>query len=97
MIKKSMSAIQISFLTIAMLLISGSFSFSENKAFAATKANNNKKLVYLVSDARIPFWSIMGRGIKNSANSLGYELKIYSAENSAKRELEFTAKALKIM
>jgi len=54
----------------------------------------NKKLVYLVSDARIPFWKIMARGIKSRADFIGYELEIYSAENSKKRELEFTANAL---
>lgn len=94
MIKKSVRTIHTSFFAIAMILATGFFSLSENKIYAATEATNNKKLVYLVSDVRIPFWSIMGRGIKNAANSLGYELKIYSAENSAKRELEFTAKAL---
>jgi len=55
----------------------------------------NKKLVYLVSDTRIPFWDIMGRGIKQSSESLGYELEIYSADNSPKLELEFAVKVLK--
>lgn len=54
-----------------------------------------RKLVYIVSDSRIPFWEIMGRGAKNRADILGYEFEIYSAENSAKRELEFTIKAIK--
>lgn len=54
----------------------------------------NKKLVYLVSDISIPFWSIMSRGIKDAAKPLGYEVSIYSADNSAKHELELTIKAL---
>jgi ribose transport system substrate-binding protein len=55
----------------------------------------NKKLAYIVSDTSIPFWDIMSRGIKSSSLSLGYEVEIYSADNSAKRELEFTLKAIK--
>lgn len=62
---------------------------------ATAKVTESKKLAYIVSDIRIPFWEIMGRGIKNSANSLGYELQILSSENSAKRELESTVKAIK--
>ena len=53
------------------------------------------KLVYLVSDSRIPFWSIMGRGVKHSAEKLGYSLEILSAENSARNELASIAKAIK--
>lgn len=52
-------------------------------------------LAYLVSDLRIPFWSIMARGISNRASELGYSIDIYSANNSAKKELEFTAKAIR--
>jgi ribose transport system substrate-binding protein len=56
---------------------------------------SKKKLAYIVTDSRIPFWEIMGRGIKNGADSLGYDLDIYSADNSVKRELELTVKAIK--
>jgi len=72
-----------------------SIEAADNEALLDKHSNrNNKKLVYIVSDTRIPFWKIMARGIKNRADSIGYELDIYSAENSTKRELEFTAKAL---
>lgn len=73
------------------------FTLIENKAVAAadTSVKNNKSLAYLVSDTRIPFWAIMGRGIKKGADSLGYKVDIYSANNSAKSELQFLAKALK--
>lgn len=73
------------------------FLYPQNKAIAGVQAASTepKKLAYIVSDSRIPFWKIMGRGIENSADLLGYELTIYSAENSAKRELENVAKALK--
>ncbi|MBV2090403.1 MAG: substrate-binding domain-containing protein [Candidatus Thiodiazotropha sp. (ex Ctena orbiculata)] len=61
----------------------------------STVQMSNKKLVYLVSDLRIPFWEIMWRGIKSRATSLGYAVEVYSAENNAKRELEFTVRVLK--
>lgn len=56
---------------------------------------SKKKLVYLVSDIRIPFWDIMARGIKNGSDSLGYDFEIYSAQNDSKKELELTVKAIR--
>lgn len=58
-------------------------------------APHEKRLVYLVSDQRIPFWNIMARGIKNRAEALGYQVEVYSADNSRKSELEFAAKAIR--
>lgn len=75
------------YLTLWML-----FFFSSSVATADQQAP--KTLVYLVSDLRIPFWDIMARGIKGRADALGYKLEIYSAENSAQHELEFTVQAL---
>ena len=60
-----------------------------------TAAHPSKKLAYLVSDQRIPFWNIMWRGCETKAHELGYEIVAYSAENNAKAELQFTAKAIK--
>ena len=54
-----------------------------------------KQIVYLVSDARIPFWDILKRGVESRANALGYKVTVYSAENNAKREMELTAQAIK--
>lgn len=56
---------------------------------------NPKKLAYLVSDVRIPFWEIMSKGIKNRALELGYKLDVYSADNIAKKELENSIKAIR--
>lgn len=53
------------------------------------------RLVYLVSDLRIPFWEIMRRGIEQGARDLGYELFTYSAGNDPRKELEHLARALK--
>lgn len=64
----------------------------ENTVNLCTK--RDKTLVYIVSDLRIPFWDIMARGIKNRTDALGYKLEVYSAQNSRKNELEFTAKAI---
>ncbi len=86
---------------ILLFLITVSFG---NSSVASTEISSNKvlsisskikkKLVYIVSDTRIPFWEIMSRGVKNKADALGYELVVYSPNNSAKRELEFTARAI---
>jgi len=55
---------------------------------------DQKRLAYLVSDLRIPFWAIMKRGVESKAKSLGYQVTAYSAENSARRELEHTLRVL---
>lgn len=65
--------------------------FTEATADDGGKGN----LVYLVSDLRIPFWDIMWRGIESRANALGYKAVVYSAENNAKAELQFTVRAIK--
>jgi ribose transport system substrate-binding protein len=54
-----------------------------------------KKLAYLVSDTQIPFWSIMAKGMKQSAQLKGYKLEIYSAGNIKKNEMINTVKAIK--
>ena len=54
-----------------------------------------KKIAYIVSDIRIPFWEIMSKGIKKSASEKGYTLEILSANNSKTLQMELTAKALK--
>ena len=36
----------------------------------------DKRLAYVVSDARIPFWDIMKRGIAHRAAALGYKLDV---------------------
>lgn len=54
-----------------------------------------KKLAYIVSDIRIPFWDIMSRGIRAQAKSYGYDVHIYSAHNLKKKELQNTVAILK--
>lgn len=46
------------------------------------------RLAYMVSDLRIPFWSIMSRGIQARAARLGYQVTVHSAANDARKELE---------
>ncbi|MBD3840322.1 MAG: substrate-binding domain-containing protein [Campylobacterales bacterium] len=58
-------------------------------------AQSSNKIVYLVSDIRIPFWNIMAKGIENKANTLGYEIEILSANNIKKNEMQNLSKALK--
>ncbi len=57
--------------------------------------NQTKKLAYIVSDTRIPFWDIMKRGVQRGAMAKGYAVSVYSAANNRKNELEFVAKALR--
>ncbi|PLA73431.1 sugar ABC transporter substrate-binding protein [Hydrogenovibrio sp. SC-1] len=59
------------------------------------KTSSDPKLAYIVSDTRIPFWDIMARGAKQAAESLGYELEIYSSNNLAKLELKNTTQVIK--
>ncbi|WP_304543485.1 substrate-binding domain-containing protein [Sulfurimonas microaerophilic] len=59
------------------------------------KVSQNKKIAYLVSDLKIPFWDIMRKGIVYKTNTLGYELQIYDAQNSLEKELKNTVKAIK--
>ena len=95
----SVSINHLSFFTIAIVLFTMFFSPSEIRAMESAEVSGKeqakKKLAYIVSDSKIPFWAIMGRGISSRADSLGYELEIYSASNSAKVELEATVKAIK--
>jgi len=70
---------------LAIWVVFGSEVFAQENNRPSGKPLDGaaKKLAYIVSDARIPFWQIMTRGIKNSAKELGYEVEIYSAENNA--------------
>lgn len=76
--------------------------FITSPTFANSSANTNnsyqkfdKKLAYIVSDINIPFWEIMSRGIKTKAESLGYQVDIYSANNTNKTEIANLIKAMR--
>lgn len=58
-------------------------------------SQTKKKLAYIVSDMKIPFWQIMSNGIKNSSNKLNYDIEIFDAQNIPKKELELTIKAIR--
>ncbi len=62
--------------------------------FSVLNADTKKKIAYIVSDTSIPFWNIMAKGVKNSANTFDYEIEIYNSSNNAKTELENTIKAI---
>ncbi len=81
-------------LIVGMVFLISFQSTADENVELVTKTERNNKLAYIVSDIGIPFWEIMGRGISQRAHSLGYEVEILSAGNNAKRELEFTAKAI---
>ncbi|MDO8453581.1 MAG: substrate-binding domain-containing protein [Sulfurimonas sp.] len=98
---------RVSFFTLLIIMLTMFSSCSENRETKNTevvkketkvvspKTQTKKKIAYIVTDSRIPFWAIMGRGVQSGADSLGYELEIYSAENSTKKELELSVKAIK--
>lgn len=71
--------------TVLIFVISFLFAFSSS---LAAQENIPKKLAYITSDLEIPFWKIMSKGITEDAKSLGYEIILYSAANSTKKELE---------
>lgn len=54
-----------------------------------------KKIAYLVSDIKIPFWKIMSKGIQRSSEELNYQIEVFDAKNLPKKELENTIKAIK--
>jgi len=60
--------------------------------FSQAAAKN--KLAYLTSDTSIPFWQIMAKGVKAQAQELGYEIKVYGAQNTRKNELQNTINAI---
>ncbi|MDH4943781.1 substrate-binding domain-containing protein [Sulfurimonas sp. C5] len=77
-----------------------SFGFVLMCLLIATGLNGNeiskkKKIAYLVSDTSIPYWTIMAKGIVNEANNKGYEVEVYNATNSLKKELKNTVAAIK--
>lgn len=74
------------------LLLSSVYFLNANES--GSSKITQKKIIYLVSDIRIPFWQIMSKGIKHHALSLGYDFEIYSSNNIAKKELELTFKAI---
>jgi len=82
------------YLIMLLLFSILSFTHASSTNNAKTNLHKQKKLAYIVSDIRIPFWKIMAKGIKNASDSLGYDFEIYDAQNSAKKELEVTIKAI---
>jgi ABC-type sugar transport system substrate-binding protein len=75
------------FFLITLLLSGASADDAQEKS--------EKKLAYIVSDLRIPFWSIMAKGVESKAQELGYSVEVYSAENILKNELKNTVEAIK--
>jgi len=78
-----------------ILLLSMAAPVYSGEQLSPAEGQNAKKLAYIVSDLRIPFWDIMWRGVKQRAEKLAYEAVVYSANNSAKTELQHTVDAIK--
>ena len=58
-------------------------------------ANESKKIVYITADMKIPFWSIMSKGIHSITQKHNYEFEVLDSQNSAKMELMHTITAIK--
>lgn len=58
-------------------------------------SNSNKKIIYLNSDINVPFWKTMSNGIKDVVIDANYDFEVFDAQNSSKKELELTVKAIK--
>lgn len=81
-------------LFICFFIFIFTFTLKADQNIASNLKKSHKKIAYLVSDIRIPFWKIMSKGIINKAKDLGYEIDIYSANNIKKNELKNMALSL---
>lgn len=90
---------EIRFLVLLVPLLVACFSpkVEANEYPVATNSSSlvDKRLVYIVSDIRIPFWKIMVKGSQEKASSLGYKLDVFSANNDTKHELEYVVQAIR--
>lgn len=79
-----------------LLLLTSSLAAAERPVSTGSPHETPTKgqIAYLVSDQRIPYWTIMERGILSAASRLGYSVKTYSANNQAKAELGNVVKAI---
>lgn len=82
-------------LILCLLVISTGFNSNVNAAEPQRiSPSSSKNIAYIVSDMRIPFWSLMAKGLQDKAKLLGYTVTMYSSNNDAKRELENTFLAI---
>ncbi len=83
-------------LLILFLLVIGT-GFNSKLSAAETQhviPISSKNIAYIVSDMRIPFWSLMAKGVQDKAKLQGHIVTVYSSNNNAKRELENTFSAI---
>lgn len=80
--------------TVLILLLYAAL-YGADVAPLPKNGEGKKRLAYLVSDLEIPFWRIMARGIEHKAASLGYGIRVYSAGNDARKELEALVRVLR--
>lgn len=81
-------------LTFLCLLVFSLCALLSPVTLADNPSEPRKTLAYITSDQRIPFWNILARGVQSQAQQLGYEVLIFSADNSAKQELQSLAKVI---
>jgi len=76
------------------LLLSKELAANSMQLVPSSAKKSNKTLTYIVSDLSIPFWQVLERGLQRTAQKLDYNIEVYSADNSIKRELELTMHAI---
>ncbi len=80
-------------LLLSLLLLPLSICFGSH-ASAEAQLEARKTLAYITSDERIPFWNILSRGVQSQAEQLNYDVLVFSADNSAKQELQSLAQVI---
>lgn len=92
---KDSSARSLLWTFLVLLLCLSALPIQAMDSDALATSDTSPRLAYIASDTRIPFWSIMAKGVVHQAGELGYGIDIYSAHNNARRELEYVAAAIR--
>lgn len=58
-------------------------------------ASEQKKIIYLTPDIKIPFWQIISRGVETKSKELNFSFQVYSSSNNLKKELINVVNAIK--
>lgn len=65
-------------------------------ATTSTAMDSPKRVAYIVSDIKIPFWQVLYAGVKDRADDLGYQSFVLDAGNDTKSELANMLEAIRL-
>lgn len=80
---------------ISRRTVLGALALGAMLAPGAAVGQDRRRLAYLVSDLRIPFWDILWRGVRAAADTRGATVTVHSAENDPKAELTHMVRVLR--